>query len=181
MTEIGWNATGIELNPSAAQFGRARGLNIVDLPVEHFKTTDKFSAISMFDVLEHLLDPSVVLRQAINLLADGGNIFIYVPNWNSATKTLLGIEKSHFIWPTHHLTYFTPKTLEKFLVQHGLSVFHWETCGLDLVDTLYALETDGHQDLAFLKKNIDMLQFYINSSGHGKNLRMFAKKGRRNS
>lgn len=176
MIDIGWSATGIELNPSAVQFGRARGLNIIDLPVEDFKTNDRFSAISMFDVLEHLPEPSVILEKAIQLLSDGGNIFIYVPNWNSATREILGIEKSHFIWPTHHLTYFTPKTLEKFLVQHGLSVFHWETCGLDLVDVFYALEREGQRDLDFLKRNIELFQFYINSSGHGKNLRMFAKK-----
>jgi SAM-dependent methyltransferase len=176
MTAIGWSATGIELNPSAVQFGLARGLDIVDVPVERFETNDKFSAISMFDVLEHLRDPSVVLKKAIDLLCDGGNMFIYVPNWNSATRELLGVERSHFIWPTHHLTYFTPKTLERFLVKHGLSVFHWETCGLDLVDTLYALERDGYADLDLLREKVDLFQFYINSSGHGKNLRMFAKK-----
>ena len=57
---------------------------------------EKYSAISLFDVLEHLPDPMQFLKQIKDMLVDGGNIFIYVPNYNQATKEILGIENPHF-------------------------------------------------------------------------------------
>lgn len=171
----GWLAEGIELNPSAYQFGIDRGLQIHNVSIENFKVNEKYSAITLFDVLEHLADPIQVLGKIKDMLHDGGNIFIYVPNYNSATKEILGIENSHFIWPTHHLTYFTPDSLRMFLEKAGFEVFFWETQGLDLQDILWYLNEKTEINTDFLEKNIDVLQFYINSSGHGKNLRMFAK------
>ncbi len=171
----GWDSEGIELNPSAVKFGVERGLKIHCNSIEDFNPTDKFAAISLFDVLEHLADPMGILEKIKNLLVDGGNIFIYVPNFNSATKDILGIENSHFIWPTHHLTYFTPESLKMFLEKAGFEVFFWETQGLDLYDVQWYLNEKTNMGTEFLEKNIEALQFYVNASGHGKNLRMYAK------
>ena len=136
---------------------------------------NKFSAITLFDVLEHLVHPKIIMEKVKNLLCDNGNIFIYVPNWNSATKEILGAESSHFVWPTHHLIYFTPNTLKYFLESMGFEILHWETQGLDLTDILWYLNEKTEIDNEFIKQNLEVLQFYINASGHGKNLRMYAR------
>ncbi len=171
-----WKATGIELNPSAANFGKERSLDIINKPLEEINFEHKFSAICLYDVLEHLSNPKKILNIVFNLLEKGGNVFIYVPNYNSASKDLLGVEHSHFIWPTHHLTYFTPETLKYFIEQNGLKVLHWETQGLDICDWMWYLNEKTDNDTETIEKNTEALQFYINASGHGKNLRMYAKK-----
>ena len=176
LKERGWNATGLELNPSAVRFGKEKGLDIYNTTLEKFKTKIKYSAITMYDVLEHLSNPREILLQAKDLLEKDGNIFIYVPNYNSATTQLLGVENAHFIWPTHHLTYFTPETLKSFLEANGFKVFFWETQGLDINDWLWYLNEKTNYDTKIIEDNLDLFQFYINSSGHGKNLRMYAKK-----
>lgn len=176
LKDRGWSAKGLELNPSAVKFGNDRGLNILDIPLELFETEEKFSAIEMYDVLEHLVDPKVILNKARNLLSDEGNLFIYVPNYNSATTKLLGVENAHFIWPTHHLTYFTPETLKSFLEDNGFKVFFWETQGLDVTDWLWYLNEKTDYDTKLIEDNLELMQFFINSSGYGKNLRMYAKK-----
>jgi len=172
----GWKALGLELNPSAAAFGQKKGNNIKQVTLEQLDECIKFSAISFYDVLEHILYPADALKSAYAHLNNGGNIYIYVPNYNSASRLLLGIEGAHFIWPTHHLTYFTPDTLCELLERTGFKVFKWETQGLDIHDWVWHLKEKTNYDVSVLENKIELLQFYINSAGHGKNLRMYAKK-----
>lgn len=171
----GWNATGIELNPSAVEFGRKKKLNIFN--TDYLKTNfkKKFDVICAFDVLEHLYDPKKIVKKIHKDLNKGGLIFVYVPNWQSATRLLLGEQNSHFIWPTHHLTYFTPTTLNDFLIRSNFELVYWETQGLDLFDISWFLDQKGKRQ-KFLNSNLDKLQFMINSGGYGKNLRMIARK-----
>jgi SAM-dependent methyltransferase len=174
--ERGWKTLGLELNPSAAKFAESRGLEIIKSPLEEIKFEEKYAAISLFDVLEHLANPKETLQIANDLLMTGGNIYIYVPNYDSAYKELAGIDNSHFIWPTHHLTYFTPETLKHFLEDNGFEVFHWETQGLDIYDWLWYINEKTNYDTKLIEEQAELLQFYINSAGRGKNLRMYAKK-----
>lgn len=176
LKEKEWKCIGVELNPSAVKFAKDRGLEVYNTSLESFENKRKFSAIALFDVLEHLVNPRDTLLKVRDLLEDGGNLFIYVPNYNNASKELLGIENAHFIWPTHHLTYFTPITLKNFLENNGFEVFFWETQGLDLNDWLWYLKEKTNYDTKLIEEYLEIFQFYINSSGHGKNLRMFAKK-----
>ena len=73
--------------------------------------------MSLFDVLEHVLEPARTLRACAELLAPGGIIFLYVPNFDSASRLLMGAN-AHFIWPTHHLNYYTPATIREWQRQH---------------------------------------------------------------
>lgn len=174
--ERGWDAVGVELNPSAADFARRRGLEILSEPLEKLNLQQQFSAVGLFDVLEHLVNPSEILRIVHDLLLPNGNIFVYVPNYNSASRDILGVENAHFIWPTHHLTYFTPRSLKSFLESRGFEVFFWETQGLDICDIQWFMREKTDTDTELLEEHCEVLQSYINRSGHGKNLRMYARK-----
>jgi 2-polyprenyl-3-methyl-5-hydroxy-6-metoxy-1,4-benzoquinol methylase len=90
-----------------------------------------FDAVAPFDVLEHMLDPGQTVQAAVNLLAPGGILFLYVPNYGSASRLLIGVN-AHFIWPTHHLNYYTPATIRDLMVRHGLSPELTVTEGPDL-------------------------------------------------
>lgn len=174
--EAGWKAMGIDLNPSAIEFGRQRGLDLhaqalgdVAYPAE------TFDAISMFDVIEHMPCPSTILQQSIRLLKAGGIVFIYVPNYDSASRILMGRD-AQFIWPTHHLNYYTPRTIVDLLERHGLKVEMVTTEGLDLVDYLWRETNIKNESVAGLEKIADALQFFINAGGYGKNLRIIGRK-----
>lgn len=167
----------MELNSSAAAFGQARGLNIINKSIEEIDFGgEKYSSIALYDVLEHLVYPDRMIMQIRRLLLDGGSICIYVPNYQSASKYLLGIENAHFIWPTHHLTYFTPITLKTFLLNHGFEVLDWETQGLDMEDYLWYLKGKTNYNTELIEKDKTFFQFVINAAGYGKNLRMYARK-----
>lgn len=55
---------------------------------EDFETTERFDAIFIVHVLEHLLDPVAVLRKAKTLLAPKGRLFLIVPNGNAASRRI---------------------------------------------------------------------------------------------
>ena len=172
----GWNTYGIEINPSAVNFAKKKKLNVsnIDFIKSNFKT--KFDVICAFDVIEHLIDPKKFVKKAFKLLKKNGLLFVYVPNWQSATRLLLGEQDSHFIWPTHHLTYFTPNTLKNFFEMQKLKLVYWETQGLDMVDIDWFLNHKKDNKSKFYKNNLEKIQFIFNSAGYGKNLRMIVRK-----
>jgi 2-polyprenyl-3-methyl-5-hydroxy-6-metoxy-1,4-benzoquinol methylase len=174
--DAGWNAVGIDLNPSAIEFGRSRGLDVRAVALEDVAfEPESFDAVSLFDVLEHLLDPGRTLRACTRLLRPGGIVFLYVPNYDSASRLLMG-KDAHFIWPTHHLNYYTPATMRDLMAREGLDTVYLATEGLDVVDYLwYRQEIQGRRDDG-VEDIADLLQFFINAGAYGKNLRVIARK-----
>jgi SAM-dependent methyltransferase len=78
----GWQAEGIELNPQTAAFAahatgaRIRPINVHDLD----PSAERFDAITLTDVLEHVPYPGRVLRRILALLAPGGCLAVKVPS-----------------------------------------------------------------------------------------------------
>jgi 2-polyprenyl-3-methyl-5-hydroxy-6-metoxy-1,4-benzoquinol methylase len=174
--DAGWDAIGVDLNPSAIEFGRSRNLDLRTAALEDggFEA-ESFDAVSLFDVLEHLLDPVQTVRAAVRLLRRGGILFLYVPNYDSASRLLMG-KDAHFIWPTHHLNYYTPATIRDLMTREGLETAYLATEGLDIVDYLwYRREVHGQTD-AGVEAIADVLQFFVNAGAYGKNLRVIARR-----
>jgi len=173
---IGWDATGIDLNPSAIKFGKSRGLNLKNKSLDEitFKK-ESFDVISLFDVLEHLPNPIEIVSQALDYLKKGGLIFIYVPNWDSASRILLG-KDAHFIWPTHHLNYYTPTTIRNFLDGFDLKVNYLVTEGLDIIDYIWHQSEIKNKNMDEVEIVSNELQFFVNAGGYGKNLRIISTK-----
>lgn len=176
--DAGWEAIGIDLNPSAIEFGRTRGLDLRTAALEDGGFAGgSFDAVALFDVLEHLHDPRKTLDACVRLLRPGGIVFLYVPNYDSASRLLMGAD-AHFIWPTHHLNYYTPATMQDLLERAGLDTVYVATEGLDIVDYLwYRREVHGATD-AGVDAIADRLQFFINAGAYGKNLRVIGRKPR---
>ena len=172
----GWRATGIDLNPSAIEFGRSRGLDLRTVALEDAGlVAGTFDAVSLFDVLEHLLDPGRTLRACVDLLAPDGILFLYVPNFDSASRLLMGAN-AHFIWPTHHLNYYTPTTIRDLMLRHSLTPELIVTEGLDIEDYIWYRREVLHRDAEALTEIADVVQFLANAGCYGKNLRVVARR-----
>ncbi len=174
--DAGWDATGVEMNPDAVEFGRSRELNLIQGKLQSVPLgAETFDAISLFDVLEHIHDPGGIVEHAVSLLRPGGILFVYVPNYDSASRMLMGTD-AHFIWPTHHLTYFNITTISDFMRRRGLAVEYVVTEGMDLIDYVWQQEEIHKKDQNAIRSILDPLQFFINAGGYGKNLRIIARK-----
>jgi len=172
----GWEAIGIDLNPSAIEFGRSRGLDLRTVALEEGGFAPRtFDAVSLFDVLEHLLDPRRTLSACTDLLAPGGILFIYVPNFDSASRLLMG-SNAHFIWPTHHLNYYTPTTIRDLMLRHSLTPELIVTEGLDIADYIWYRREVLNRDADGLTEIADIVQFLANAGCYGKNLRVIARR-----
>jgi 2-polyprenyl-3-methyl-5-hydroxy-6-metoxy-1,4-benzoquinol methylase len=172
----GWQAIGIDLNPSAIEYGRSRGLDLRTVALEDAGFAPAmFDAVSLFDVLEHLLDPRRTVQACVDLLAPDGILFLYVPNFDSASRLLMGAE-AHFIWPTHHLNYYTPSTIRDLMLRFDLTPELIVTEGLDVQDYLWYRREVLHRSDDGLQEIAHVLQFLVNAGCYGKNLRVIARR-----
>ena len=79
-----------------------------------------FDVITLWDVLEHLPDPSRVIEHIAVLLKPGGLLVVNYPDRGSWLARGLGRR-----WPflsSVHLYYFTRRTMTVLLQKHGFSV-----------------------------------------------------------
>jgi SAM-dependent methyltransferase len=80
--EKGISAEGIELNSSAAQIARTKGFAVHEESLEVFERSnrERFDAVCLFQVLEHVADPLDVFGNALACVKTGGILIVGVPN-----------------------------------------------------------------------------------------------------
>lgn len=120
-SRMGFNASGLEANPFLADVARKKfKLEIYEGFLEELDTENKFDAVTMFHVLEHMVDPHSALKTINNLLNDKGKLMIVVPNGESlGTK----IFRENYNWNVrHHVSYFSKRSLRIILEESGFKV-----------------------------------------------------------
>ena len=137
---------------------------------------EKFDAITLVDVLEHLQHPEDLLRRLKPLLLDEGQILISIPNIAHASVRL-ELLNGHFtyektgILDTTHLKFFTADSVQSLLADEGYVVHELDYTWHDLPDEVIAhyLQSAGleptPQALAkFHEPDAMAYQFIISSS-----------------
>jgi SAM-dependent methyltransferase len=80
--QLGYQVTGYDVMPEAISHGRSRGIDDVrlhDLEAAWPADPESTRAIVLLDVLEHVSDPVLVLRNAKTVLHQNGAIIVTVP------------------------------------------------------------------------------------------------------
>ena len=118
----GWECTGVEVSEAAIQFSRSQlGLRILEGDfLEVSLSESRFDLITMFHVIEHFREPRTAVTKALDLLDEGGILFVETPNWNGIGALLMGPRWSHYI-PPEHLNYFGPRSLRRMLREQGFN------------------------------------------------------------
>jgi 2-polyprenyl-3-methyl-5-hydroxy-6-metoxy-1,4-benzoquinol methylase len=92
---------------------------------------ESYNAVTMHQVIEHLKDPKPYLTKINNILKPGGVLFLVQPNICSRsaifkfTLEKLGLKKKNigaYYDTSHHLFFYTPKTLKKMVERFGFNV-----------------------------------------------------------
>jgi SAM-dependent methyltransferase len=120
--DAGFDATGIEFDPSAVRFARQHyGLEkVFALRPEEFRAAnprERFDVVTFFEVLEHQENPRRFLNVAKELLTEDGYLGLSVPNrcrWQKGVDSL--------DYPPNHLTRWSPAALGNFLRRNGFEV-----------------------------------------------------------
>lgn len=80
--ECGFDVYGNEFSDAAIRMAREKyGIALSPLPIEQDQQAGAFDVITMWGLIEHVLDPVAVLRSAFDALCEGGVLFIYTPVW----------------------------------------------------------------------------------------------------
>ena len=142
MKEAGLAPAGVEISP-AADFARERlklDVRRGTLEEAHFEA-DRFRAVTLHNVLEHVHEPQRLLAEALRILTPGGWLVIQVPNGASLQARLFGKRWAAADVP-RDLYYYTPAILGRLLgagsfeavqVVHRTSFLHPPTAAISLV------------------------------------------------
>jgi len=119
----------IEPTPSLADTCRARGLEVIQRPVEHV-TLDAAAAdvVASFETIEHLFDPGAFVRGCARLVAPGGLLLLTCPNGQGFEVAVLGAAADTV--DTEHLNYFNPDSLGRLVTSAGFQVLEATTPGV---------------------------------------------------
>jgi len=117
----GWSVHGIELSHEMALHAcQLLGVDIQDTFDPNVFAAGSFTAITLWEVIEHLTDPLTTLRHVYGLLRPGGMIALSTPNtghWHAQRKPEWWSEFK----PPAHVVYFTEATLRDMLARAGFT------------------------------------------------------------
>ncbi len=118
----GWDVHGVEPNKWMAEWGwKHYGIEIK--PGDIFSNkypSNYFDVVTLFDVLEHVPDPSATLKEINRIMKKEGLLIVNYPDIGSWVARIMG-RKWVFILSVH-LWYFTRKTIRKMLNRQGYEV-----------------------------------------------------------
>jgi 2-polyprenyl-3-methyl-5-hydroxy-6-metoxy-1,4-benzoquinol methylase len=119
----GWTVSGSELSAEMAGWA-GKELEIVGIVQGVFAAQEwergTFDVVTMWDYIEHTLDPAADLRCAAELLRPGGLLVLSTGDAGSALARLFG-RRWHLLTPRHHNYFFTRKALFLALEGAGLT------------------------------------------------------------
>lgn len=82
---------------------------------------EKFDVILLADVIEHVLNPGLVLQESVKLLKEEGIIIVTVPNSFGIIRFLKSFFRYEQVHPDH-ITYFSSGTLETLAARLHLEI-----------------------------------------------------------
>lgn len=129
--DLGYTATGIELNEAGVEHGRAHGLDMRAAVLEEAGFDDgSLDVICLSATAEHIADLDAMLATCARLLRYGGLLYVS----NSPNIRSLGARLERDLWygiqPTGHVWQFTPATLRAATERAGFRTVHTRTYNL---------------------------------------------------
>jgi 2-polyprenyl-3-methyl-5-hydroxy-6-metoxy-1,4-benzoquinol methylase len=172
----------VAIEPSAemADICRNKKLTVIENTIEDIGSiSNYFSLLTSFELIEHLYDPGVMIKNAYRMLKSGGRLFVTTLNGEGFDIQILW-DNSPSVTPPHHLNFLNPKSLEILLKDNGFIVESIDTPGKldwDIVEGMY--RNNGYEPGRFWQlfaenatpKTKERLQDWIVKSGYSSHMR----------
>jgi 2-polyprenyl-3-methyl-5-hydroxy-6-metoxy-1,4-benzoquinol methylase len=119
----GWDVEGIDISPYLTCWGRDRlGLELhTGLFQEEEYPPASFDVVTMWDYIEHSIDPAADITQAARILRRGGLLMLSTGDAGAVVARISG-RRWHLLTPHHHNFFFTAETLSRYLQEHGFEI-----------------------------------------------------------
>jgi 2-polyprenyl-3-methyl-5-hydroxy-6-metoxy-1,4-benzoquinol methylase len=136
---LGWSVEGVDFDPKAIDAARQNfNLNVStgSLQSQNYPE-NKFDAIVMNHVIEHVHDPQALLTECYRIMKPGGKLVVLTPNIQSQGYSKFGNAWIH-LDPPRHLNLFSTKTLNTLASISGLKIVKITTSAKD-ADTVWMM------------------------------------------
>lgn len=164
MATKGWDVSGIEFSPKAAEYSRSLGYSVHTGSLESApEPKNKFDLIVGWMVLEHLHDPLNCLNKLNKWANHNSTLVLSIPNASSFEFKLFK-DKWHALHLPNHLFHYTPMSIKKLLNKTGweLEKIHYQrNIGSFLYSLGYVLEEKGYVLLGNKIKVISRYQDFL--------------------
>lgn len=164
MQELGWDAYGCDISPSACKIAASMGLKNVSCgPFDPAAYPEGFfDSVIAYHVLEHLPDPHEAVRGFRRLLKPGGELVMSLPNTGGLTARIFGKDWIGYEAPRHLVSY-NPENLRLVLEKNGFAVERMMTNSAlgGIVDSIELMLGKKRGSLAFLHKAARAMKFFL--------------------
>ena len=122
--KMGYSATGIEPSLFLANAGKKDGLDIIQGTFPENCPPQKYDAIFLTDVIEHIADPLSMLESIPKFLASGGRVIVTTPDVSSVMAKVMGKRWWHY--RIAHVGYYNRYTLKTIMDSAGMCLVKWK-------------------------------------------------------
>ncbi len=177
--DYGFRVAGVEPAPAAAKTAREMQFVIYEGTLESLNLVEKsYDAITMFEVIEHLKNSVIVLKECNRILRLGGIVVICTGNTESWTVMHMAEEWEYFDMAKHggHISFFNPISVRMLAERTGFKISDLRTrnvrfCGKartsavryrvakiggEALNGCARLFGKGHDMLVIMRKTIDV-------------------------
>lgn len=136
MSKFGFDITGIEISKTRRKISKKLSqsdiLNL-NLLSDNIDYENQFNAITLFHVLEHILNLKKFLKNIKNLMLPTSKIFVEVPNLNDY-QIMTNPYYAKWFWQRAHLNYFSKDSLQQIFRTCGfkkIKIFGIQRYGIE--------------------------------------------------
>lgn len=152
----GWIVEGVEISDFAADLAREKfDLQVNTGDISTIKLPkNRYDVITMWDVIEHVVNPSRVLKRLRASLTQNGILVMTTPDAGSIPARLTGYRWVGYKLSDEHLAYFSKETIKELLEQAGFKITYAHHVGKYVDFPLFANRVGMYSKLAGIILNI---------------------------
>lgn len=124
--KFGHTVVGIDINEKNLISARRKGLATInaDLNKKIKLPNNSFSTIFALEIIEHLINPKNVIREAYRLLKSDGKFYVSTPYFGLIKRTAISLFffENVFGYNNPHIRFFSEKSFRNILTKNGFKI-----------------------------------------------------------
>jgi 2-polyprenyl-3-methyl-5-hydroxy-6-metoxy-1,4-benzoquinol methylase len=124
--EQGWKTFGLELNSAEIKAAIGAGHHVLQTTIDQASFAERFEAITLWDVFEHIKDGFSFLSSTRRLLAPGGIVFIQSPSRDALAARIMR-EHCNMFDGLEHVNLYGERQLSVLAERAGFKVAHFSS------------------------------------------------------